>query len=200
MVKFQSTPLREGRQWEPSRTATGIRVSIHAPARGATRGESIMAKTKSSFNPRPCARGDYRIHHVVGTRHVSIHAPARGATSERFYARCRENVSIHAPARGATARLLRKRSITISFNPRPCARGDAGEDIDVYRGTKFQSTPLREGRLPHHISFCISALFQSTPLREGRLIRMLITSTASLFQSTPLREGRPGYTPGDLPI
>ncbi len=56
------------------------RVSIHAPARGATM-SSIATFLRQS---------------------VSIHAPARGATLVEylFYLVC--NVSIHAPARGAT--------------------------------------------------------------------------------------------------
>ena len=55
-------------------------VSIHAPARGATR-----------FS---------QIHWLVPK--VSIHAPARGATSGDTKQSVRQSVSIHAPARGAT--------------------------------------------------------------------------------------------------
>ena len=35
-LMFQSTPLREGRQTKRSRTRSANKVSIHAPARGAT--------------------------------------------------------------------------------------------------------------------------------------------------------------------
>ena len=55
-------------------------VSIHAPARGATRD----------------------LYRRRSTKYVSIHAPARGATNLRTAARCLQSVSIHAPARGAT--------------------------------------------------------------------------------------------------
>jgi len=36
-------------------------------------------------------------------------------------------------------------------------------------GKEFQSTPLREGRLPYAVYFLAEFRFQSTPLREGRL-------------------------------
>ena len=56
-------------------------VSIHAPARGATRVLRDIA---------------------VNAQAVSIHAPARGATLTDSSARNDAKVSIHAPARGAT--------------------------------------------------------------------------------------------------
>ena len=123
---FQSTPLREGRRLgresmfsqnrfnpRPCERGDGmayrvggrVLVSIHAPARGATKVARLMAAdfafqstplregrrtnlnfnpAKQSFNPRPCERGDQ----VCPLRHqsyrqVSIHAPARGATKAR---------------------------------------------------------------------------------------------------------------------
>ena len=59
------------------------KVSIRAPARGATRG-------------RGCGRW---------YRHVSIRAPARGATREMTIVGNGCEVSIRAPARGATHQL-----------------------------------------------------------------------------------------------
>mgnify|MGYP006949997565 CR=1 FL=1 len=78
-----------------------------------------------NFNPRPCARGD----HIALLKKplffdISIHAPARGATKGKPKKDAFTKISIHAPARGAT------------FDP------DA-----VWDALKFQSTPLREGRL-----------------------------------------------------
>ncbi len=57
-----------------------LRVSIHAPARGATLVADRLERV-----------GD-----------VSIHAPARGATADRGDHLRGWYVSIHAPARGAT--------------------------------------------------------------------------------------------------
>jgi len=151
-VRFQSTPLREGRQivaffpatskdvsiHAPARGATVsrakadaiYRVSIHAPARGATMQVIRGGKGGSSFNPRPCARGDpsfetsFRnlylfqstplregrpsgLASIVRSINVSIHAPARGATDPWTYMAGNQYVSIHAPARGATSKLAK---------------------------------------------------------------------------------------------
>ena len=65
-------------------------VSIHAPARGATQEEVIIA---NQFT-------------------VSIHAPARGATQVGCTYWQLDNVSIHAPARGATLSAQQKVSHT----------------------------------------------------------------------------------------
>ena len=56
------------------------RISIHAPARGATGAGNT---------------GEYYIK-------ISIHAPARGATACGYYTDRVKYISIHAPARGAT--------------------------------------------------------------------------------------------------
>ena len=59
-------------------------ISIHAPARGAT-------KTGSQLSFTTC---------------ISIHAPARGATKMLADMFLRNYISIHAPARGATPSIL----------------------------------------------------------------------------------------------
>ena len=109
---------REGRDVGCHIVAIAIAVSIHAPARGAT---------------RPAIR-----HGLI--RGVSIHAPARGATNyseggvlcfARFNPRAREGrdfgdsgdgnpfeVSIHAPARGATNNSWCLSYVISGFNPR----------------------------------------------------------------------------------
>ena len=78
-------------------------VSIHAPARGATRKAIEQKKEAEGFNPRPRTGGDCHASEsgkIRGT--VSIHAPARGATNGERWNDDIFNVSIHAPARGAT--------------------------------------------------------------------------------------------------
>jgi len=55
------------------------------------------------------------------------------------------------------------------FNPRPCARGDGGKTHPLAVMERFQSTPLREGRLVGRGVATAHNWFQSTPLREGRL-------------------------------
>ena len=56
--RFQSTPLHEGRRRGPPRRCHRGRVSIHAPARGATWEPGRSIHRRAGFNPRPCTRGD----------------------------------------------------------------------------------------------------------------------------------------------
>ena len=140
-------------------------VSIHAPAREATRSAKSRSRRSTRFNPRPRAGSD-----VVGDPHVtravvSIHAPAREATWINVHVPADWNVSIHAPAREATpmvhdahphlepvsihapareATLARWSSSTIvrSFNPRPRAGSDSGSSRPGARsGSCFNPRP-----------------------------------------------------------
>mgnify|MGYP000847081888 CR=1 FL=1 len=153
---------------------TCCNVSIHAPARGATYSSMLLYSLYSGFNPRPCARGDYAINNYSQIDSVvSIHAPARGATislSSFYYS---YNVSIHAPARGATEGKRMKFETFISFNPRPCARGDFETHPTWTLLVSFNPRPCARGdeRWFGNIKNCI--WFQSTPLREGRRLEYL---------------------------
>ncbi len=73
----------------PARGATGRStqepcprpVSIHAPARGATSIQEISRRRRGCFNPRPRTGGDgMDAKNGLQIFIVSIHAPARGAT------------------------------------------------------------------------------------------------------------------------
>ena len=79
-MAFQSTPPRGGRRIIVTDSATIFKVSIHAPAWGAT-GGLVFVDFFSS---------------------VSIHAPAWGATVCLGTLDGKPLVSIHAPAWGAT--------------------------------------------------------------------------------------------------
>ena len=77
---FQSTPPRGGRHRWYSEVEAKEKVSIHAPARGATFSFDATA-TSFLFQSTPPRGG--RLNHpgqCVNRRDVSIHAPARGAT------------------------------------------------------------------------------------------------------------------------
>ena len=80
----------------------------------------------------------------------------------------KENISIHAPPRGATLPFCVLFSCFLYFNSRPSARGDLPHGHVMSSGTKFQFTPLREGRHDDGTHVLRSYLFQFTPLREGR--------------------------------
>ena len=253
---FQSTPLREGRQPRPCRHRDAQGVSIHAPARGATRDHSPRERPPSRFNPRPCARGDHpggqppaqaqgfqstplregrhnstdmvrkgrkvsihapargatfsphtrassrsvSIHapargatdaagELADDGHVSIHAPARGATCTDCGRDSRAVVSIHAPARGATRSIRVHLPYDRRFNPRPCARGDAHRPRPAYTAVWFQSTPLREGRHSDAADRCRADQFQSTPLREGRPLCQVRLPQHGRFNPRPCARG-----------
>jgi len=99
-------------------------VSIHAPARGATRYLSIFASL-----------GD-----------VSIHAPARGATAQILHGGLNLHVSIHAPARGATRHRSPASGLILRFNPRAREGRDVTRDEDFSGSEEFQSTRPRGAR------------------------------------------------------
>ncbi len=121
-LMFQSTPPRGGRHqrafisgsfssFNPRPRAGGdvqvllpmftLNVSIHAPARGATRAVNC-SRTFWEFQSTPPRGGRPLLPHSCKTGCVSIHAPARGATFTVQVSFRLILVSIHAPARGAT--------------------------------------------------------------------------------------------------
>ena len=77
-------------------------VSIHAPARGATPAviDGFLTIRFQSTLPHGERRPGQAL--SMCSQPVSIHAPARGATIFDDVAFAHELVSIHAPARGAT--------------------------------------------------------------------------------------------------
>ena len=142
------------------------------------------------FNSRPCERGDPILRSDQDRKQISIHAPARGATHKYYFA------SIFAA----------------DFNSRPCERGDSGALPQPPQGSKFQFTPLREGRRggstsrqkPCYFnsrpcergdgsdhSYCYrTSYFNSRPCERGDQSSKAFIITSSKFQFTPLREGR----------
>ena len=78
---FQSTLLQEERLLSRLSSTTLIKISIHAPTRGAT----LQSRC-------------YAVPSVI-----SIHAPTRGATPIPQLKQARLKISIHAPTRGATS-------------------------------------------------------------------------------------------------
>ena len=95
-------------------------ISIHAPARGATRYNPIKVGGKQLISIHAPARGATRYNpiKVGGKQLISIHAPARGATRIDRADTPKGMISIHAPARGATSLLLWWRVCLLHFNPR----------------------------------------------------------------------------------
>ena len=167
-------------------------ISIHAPARGATRlrrsprsmrafqftplregRRTLLPGTgrRNNFNSRPCERGDkIQIQRKLWKDIISIHAPARGATGRtRFVGLGRYKISIHAPARGATGKNGRCKRNQHHFNSRPCERGDALPLYHIRPGnSNFNSRPCERGDMSKIFTVGFLLSFQFTPLREGR--------------------------------
>ncbi len=121
-------------------------VSIHAPARGATRGRTmrLVRPVVSIHAPaRGATLGDL---HVIYLLPVSIHAPARGATPAKRDARPSRSVSIHAPARGATPCATPAQRQRHCFNPRAREGRDRTYCANAASSDRFQSTRPRGAR------------------------------------------------------
>ena len=145
-----------------------IKISIHAPAKGATKAVSRTAKGKyiSIHAPAKGATGlpdhELRLQEFQSTlpqreRHledaeedeeeeISIHAPAKGATTNVGASKPERHISIHAPAKGATHFLSSLLGV-FYFNPRSRKGSDEVVDYQVENALLFQSTlPQRERR------------------------------------------------------
>ena len=191
MARFRSTPPRGGRRVLGGQTHEADLVSIHAPARGATRLRldrrrglqvSIHAPARGATEPmRPSAeplrfrstppRGGRRLCRAARPAGggVSIHAPARGATGRPLVLYSRQTVSIHAPARGATVDGAFYRGVVVVVSIHAPARGATMlltrcEPLP----SRFRSTPPRGGRRPPKPVRCTLSPFRSTPPRGGR--------------------------------
>ena len=101
-----------------------LKISIHAPTRGATLGDFLTARSSTNFNPRSYKRSD--IIYVIKkyTDKISIHAPTRGATPLDEFMRNATLISIHAPTRGATIYVGTESAGFSYFNPRSYKRSD----------------------------------------------------------------------------
>ena len=122
-VLFQSTLPRRERRQQTKEVRYLSTISIHAPAKGATRRDGGRTAEVHYFNPRSREGSD--VQHIVPLPliDISIHAPAKGATLCAVVFLLVDGISIHAPAKGATL-----------------IAGDEDEDP-----AKFQSTlPRRE--------------------------------------------------------
>ena len=125
-----------------------VRVSIHAPARGATTSSPRSANCFCCFNPRSRAGSDEGVFDLLwADPPVSIHAPARGATTTNRHSIATHSVSIHAPARGATTPCSESPVPRTRFNPRSRAGSDLKLGVKPVVTERFQSTLPRGERL-----------------------------------------------------
>ena len=196
---FQSTRPRGARRAPCPRWHSGGRVSIHAPAWGATALSADGGIRIPGFNPRArVGRDTLRRRGMCWTK-VSIHAPAWGATCLRKFPSCLAWVSIHAPAWGATFIQSAHGDAVTGFNPRArVGRDTAGDGRRRPAGVSIHAPAW--GATESCFSASCRVAFQSTRPRGARLLSLQKTCRASKFQSTrprgarhffPLRASRP---------
>ena len=165
---FQSTHPRGVRPAASTPRRRSTPVSIHAPARGATRrGRGCNGGDSVSIHA-PARGATAALPYLARHRIVSIHAPARGATLLERVARHHRLVSIHAPARGATGARWHTTPTSSSFNPRTREGCDQARPGSPRRPTSFNPR-TREG-----CDYCTAtrfmywSMFQSTHPRGVR--------------------------------
>ena len=210
--QFQFTPLREGRP--PFFVAVfGLSHFNSRPsARGDASARNVPRKPLISIHAPP--RGATKGNVIADERYIiSIHAPPRGATATRR--------GFLTPVLFQFTPLREGRRLAGSpcdvsrhhFNSRPSARGDDGERVRFAAWCYFNSRPSARGDSHFPSSTTERGVFQFTPLREGRHYHRLACVPHPLisihapprgatqpipsharevlrFQFTPLREGR----------
>ena len=81
-----------------------LRISIHAPAKGATLEETLGYSRNTIISIHAPAKGATELETIgLDVDKISIHAPAKGATKVILKDSTTGQISIHAPAKGATA-------------------------------------------------------------------------------------------------
>ena len=170
-----------------------VDVSIHAPARGATRpglwhrsaswfqstpprgGRPLgmaMLLHRSCFNPRPRAGGDDQTARLYG-----------------------EIISFNPrPRAGGDVRLSMILTFDFSFNPRPRAGGDSAAGVNTIGVIGFNPRPRAGGDLAFLVPSELSGVVSIHAPARGATRYVDHRITSSRFQSTPPRGGRPWPT------
>ena len=123
------------------------KISIHAPARGATPNPNTNNLPKMISIHAPARGATLTIVFTAHTQTISIHAPARGATQIKNMIDRINDISIHAPARGATLLYCSRNRHDENFNPRSREGSDLLSGSETVCCQSFQSTLPRGERL-----------------------------------------------------
>ena len=144
VTKFQSTHPRGVRHIASDDTVQIERVSIHAPAWGATMVRRGRLASPTRFNPRTRVGCDEwsqtsqcRNHWFQSTHPRGVRLPVM---RRRFQP---HHVSIHAPAWGTTLRQTSGQRLDSCFNPRTRVGCDTSPATIRCRSSAFQSTHPR---------------------------------------------------------
>ena len=121
-------------------------VSIRAPARGATRTTRRDIPKHKGFYPRPRTGATRSAERTLGQLSVSIRAPARGATAAALSICCRSKFLSAPPHGGRRTPHPSLADLIFGFYPRPRTGGDVGT-LKPYAGNpRFLSAPPHGGR------------------------------------------------------
>ena len=119
-------------------------ISIHAPAKGATRPLTRPSSSARYFNPRSREGSDVQRLLSKRTQYHFNPRSREGSDIEAAEPARSTNISIHAPVKGATQNCLTWQQSAEHFNP----RSREGSDTDRFRltgGTKYFNPRSREG-------------------------------------------------------
>ena len=123
---FQSTLPRRERRKAYAYAKWCVEISIHAPAKGATKHGDPTQPSEIDISIHAPAKGATIMQASVHKKtSISIHAPAKGATLTQFFQSDLTRISIHAPAKGATRHTHASLLLANDFNPRSREGSDA---------------------------------------------------------------------------
>ena len=187
---FQSTLPRRERLKDAGKSRDRRRVSIHAPAKGATLQQCTLTSRALCFNPRSREGSDAE-QNAERTCSTSFNPRSReGSDGESEDGRAGKNyVSIHAPAKGAT-RFGQRRAVAIwSFNPRSREGSDDPRIRRIAQKLRVSiHAPAKGATVAPGVRINVGK-FQSTLPRRERPINNVCAYGKCMFQSTlPRRE------------
>ena len=153
---------------EPQKQA----ISIHAPARGATRVAPVSDPSIDHFNPRSREGSDLQkgqaVLHVLL---ISIHAPARGATLSDWKKKAEDAEFQSTLPRGERPTDILVFVLSIDFNPRSREGSDGYHRCQLINSFISIHAPAR-GATVLYFNNDDSYIFQSTlPRGERRICR-----------------------------
>ena len=144
-------------------------ISIHAPARGATRTMTSSVRSTSNFNPRTREGCDEIIAYLDAKAEAFQSTHPRGVRPpEKGHGARRSGISIHAPARGATSSKELPKPMQPDFNPRTREGCDRAVLRGLVRAIISIHAPARGATISELLPLP-GAPFQSTHPRGVRL-------------------------------
>jgi len=169
LCEFQSTRPR-GARLELLNQFVSLKVSIHAPAWGATSTEYRSPAPTTCFNPRARVGRDV-IETGIGSllRKFQSTRPRGARPGQKRTSPCLYPVSIHAPAWGATSRMCGSPGAGVVSIHAPAWGATLGRDACIRWRRWFQSTRPRGARHESMRTYGDCQWFQSTRPRGARL-------------------------------